>query len=487
MAKRLSGRLIVVSNRLPYYKDADSAGKPTWKRSPGGLVTALEPIIREINGLWVGWDGVFLKHDHSAKSEIRSASHLGIPGTRKDYKLLPISLTRKEIEKYYSQFSNNTLWGLFHYFFEKSSIDYSSWEIYKKVNEKFALSISKVAGEKDYIWINDFHLLLCPFFLRRINPKYKIHFYLHIPFPHVDIFSTLPWGRELLDSLACCDSLGFQHPQYMKNYQGVVQELGAGRKPDRLSGKPAEDTKPFTYVNPISIDFDKFDKTSRKVRVKKRKKELIKQNNYLKMILGVDRLDYSKGIKQKLLGIEKLLDTCPELAGEFCFYQLAIPSRESVAAYRSLKKDIDELVGRINGKFSTGTWHPIQYMYTSVPFDELIAFYSAADIALITPLRDGMNLVCKEFVASHSDNDGVLVLSRFAGASMDLKNSLAVNPYSIEDICKALREALAMPGAERKRKMERMRENVRTNDINVWFDKILSVFEYTEKEGESHV
>ncbi len=480
MRKEHPGKLIIVSNRLPYYKTMSTGGEARWEKSPGGLVNALDPILKEKNGLWIGWDGTFSGHSSREQTEeIHNVAHLGFSGTKKSYKILSVPLSKKEVEQYYTNFSNNTLWGLFHYFFEKSSIDYSSWEAYKNINKRFASYINKVAGEKDIIWINDFHLFLCPFFLRRINPKYQIHFFLHIPFPHVDIFSTLPWGKDILNSLACCNSIGFQHRQHMKNYLGAVHAL-LGPKKDKASYKRL----PFAFVNPIGIDFKKYDSASRKSNVIKRKKGLMKQNHYVKMILGVDRLDYSKGIKQKMLGIENLLETYPGLAGEFCFYQLAVPSREAVSAYRLLKKDVDEIVGRINGRFSTGIWHPIQYMYSKVDFDALVALYSAADIALITPLRDGMNLVSKEYVASHSDEEGILILSKFAGASAELRNAISVNPYSIEDISGALLKAFTMPPGAIKTRMQRMRANVRTNDIHAWLNKSLSVFERTKKEGK---
>ncbi len=479
-------RLIVVSNRLPYYQTNTENGKPSWKQATGGLVTALDPVLRKTHGVWIGWQGAPQDDFHKEDFELIDIRSLGISGeisgeTGGYYYIANVPLTTKEVYEYYNRFSNGTLWSLFHYFFEKTLIEPSSWESYFTVNNRFANYIHKIIKPSDIIWIQDFHLFLVPYFLRKMRPKQDIHFFLHIPFPHLDIFSILPWKDQIIESLLCCNTVGVHHRQYRRNiieavnfYRSQVKGIGEGLDKSNIETK--------FYVNPISIDFEKFDKTSRKTEVIARKKEIKSQSGCPKLILGVDRLDYSKGIKERLLGIEHLLERHPELKERFSYYQLAVPSRESVEAYQILKKEIDEIIGRINGRFSTGTWSPIHYIYSSVPFNELVAFYAAADIALITPLRDGMNLVCKEYIASHSDGEGVLILSKFAGAISEIKNCLSVNPYGVDDIVNTLYYALHMDGAERRMKMLRMRKNIRSNSINSWLSKCFQMFNQ-KKEG----
>ncbi|MFC1808933.1 trehalose-6-phosphate synthase [Candidatus Omnitrophota bacterium] len=478
--KQKQKRLMVVSNRLPFYKTTDEIGNVTWHQATGGLITSLDPVLRKTNGVWLGWDGSGLTTVSDAHLElidirtIATAEHL-LGDEEGFYYVGNIPITAEEVEEYYNKFSNGTLWALFHYFFEKSSIDYTSWNAYYEVNFRFAQHILKNTSPDDIIWVQDFHLFLVPHFLRRMRPEQKIHFFLHIPFPHIDIFSIIPWQNQILESLLCCDTVGFHHKQYLKNALGAVKLY---KKEKEETGEKTIETSIETrfFINPISIDFDRFHTTSIMPQVFARKKQILEQCGSPKLILGVDRLDYSKGIKQRLLALEHLLEQHPELQGLISYYQIAVPSREDVVAYQTLKKEIDEIVGRINGKFSTGTWSPIHYIYNAVPFEELVALYSAAHIALVTPLRDGMNLVSKEFIASHSDNDGVLILSKFAGAISEIKNCLSVNPYSIEDIASAIYRAIHMPDVERKRRMIKMRKNVKANNIQLWLDKCLELF-----------
>jgi alpha,alpha-trehalose-phosphate synthase [UDP-forming] len=481
--------LIVVSNRLPFYKSVDRKGKVKWAKGTGGLITAMEPILLDAGGTWLGWDGYPAEDAKEKKVEfvdvkdIEPKQELKRHGG-KSYRMGCVPVTSSEIDEYYNRFSNGTLWALFHYFFEKSFIDYSAWRTYLEINRRFAGHIDSVASKDDIIWIQDFHLFMVPYFLRKLRPQQEVHFFLHIPFPHIDIFSILPWQRQILESLLCCNTVGFHHKQYLRNFIEAVERY---RKEKRSLKEQTieEKTQTHFYVNPISIDFDALDATSRTPEVIKRKEEIIKQAGCPKLILGVDRIDYSKGIKERLLGLELLLEEHPDLKEQFFYYQLVVPSRESVKIYRTLKKEIDEIIGRLNGKFSTGLWTPVHYNYGTVPFEELVALYSAADVALVTPLRDGMNLVCKEYVASHSDNDGVLVLSKFAGAIAEIKNCLPVNPYSIEDISNSIYQALHMSKGERKKKMTKMRNNIKAHNINTWRQNCLRHFEHGTRGGVS--
>jgi trehalose 6-phosphate synthase/phosphatase len=450
-------KLIVVSNRLPYYQEDNQ----NWKRASGGLINAIEPIIIQTGGTWLGWDG---NSSDSYKigpvNELSSATKHLPP----HYQIGRIPLTAEEVQEYYNQFSNETLWALFHYFFEKCAINESSWQTYQLVNQRFAEYIDQAADEHDIVWIHDYHLMLVPGYLKQIRPDLKTHFFLHIPFPHVDIYSILPWGNDILESLNCCHSIGFHHSSYLKNFKGAI---------DQILTKPV---RTHSFVNPISIDYELFDATSRKESVIQRKNEFRNSLGDVKILIGVDRIDYSKGISERLQAIEKLLQTHPELKGKFVYYQLTIPSRENVPSYQELKKEVDELVGRINGSFSNESWSPIYYHYGTASFEELVAQYLAADIALVTPLRDGMNLVCKEYIAAHSDEEGILILSKFAGAFSEIEGCLAINPYSIEDIQNALFRAIHMPKNESQSRMRSMRNAIKSHDISHWWSQCTAYF-----------
>ncbi len=473
--------LIVVSNRLPFTRSQDKSGNFIWRKATGGLITAMEPILQDLNGIWLGWDGFTVEKTGKEKLKIIDIKNIRAKQQRGDasYRMGCIPLTNQEFEEYYNHFSNGTLWALFHYFFEKCFLDYNAWDTYCKVNERFAHYIDKIASKDDIIWIQDFHLFMVPYYLRKLRPHQEIHFFLHIPFPHIDIFSILPWQRQILEALLCCNTVGFHHRQYLRNFAGAVNLY---RKEKALSMKKTLEDKTATrfYSNPISIDFELIEKTSRDPEVQSRARSIRAKAGCPKQMIGVDRIDYSKGIKERMLGLEMLLDNHPELKEQFFYYQLVVPSREGVGAYKKLKKEIDEIIGRINGKFSTGLWAPIHYNYGTVDFEELVALYLASDVALVTPLRDGMNLVCKEYIAAHSDNDGVLVLSRFTGAIAEIKNSLPVNPYSIEDIANAIYQALYMPKEEREKRMVRMRKNIRSNNIKTWLENCLENFELSQ-------
>lgn len=479
-------RLIVASNRLPFYKFEDANGTTVWKKGTGGLITALDPVLRQTNGIWLGWDG-------STQEHIDPNAHIDLIDMRTinadpdffvehdgSYSIVNVPITEKELDEYYNRLSNSTLWALFHYFFEQASLDYEAWNTYYEVNYRFAKYINSLAQPQDIVWVHDFHLFLVPYFLRKMSPTQKIHFFLHIPFPHFDIFSIIPWQKQIIESLLCCDTVGFHHKQYLKNAMEAVK-IHQKSVHEKDTHSTRNTIKTHFYINPISINFERFHNTSLKPKTLATTQQIKTQHNCEKLILGVDRLDYSKGIKERMLGLEMLFTKHPELKGLITYYQLAVPSREDVEAYQTLKKEIDEMVGRINGKFSTGAWSPIYYMYKAIPFEELVALYAAADIALVTPLRDGMNLVCKEYIASHSDNDGILILSKFAGAISEIKNCLSVNPYSIDDIAATLYKAIHMPEAERRQRMIKLRKNIQSNNIQLWLERCFHEF------GESHV
>jgi alpha,alpha-trehalose-phosphate synthase [UDP-forming] len=477
--------LIVASNRLPFSRYKEKDGKLIWEKATGGLITAMDPILQDTNGIWVGWDGIISDDIKEREFALLNTKDIwpAEQSREKSYRIGCVPLTVEEFEDYYNRFSNGTLWSLFHYFFEKSFIDYKCWNTYCRVNERFAEYISKISSKDDIVWIQDFHLFMTPYYLRKIMPKQEIHFFLHIPFPHIDIFSILPWQENILESLLCCNSIGFHHRRFMRNFASAVNIY---KKEKKKSGKKTIEEKTTThiYANPISINFALIDKVSKSEEVQRRVREIRAETACPKRIIAVDRIDYSKGIKQRLLGMEALLRDHPELKEEFFYYQLVVPSREDIGAYQKLKKEIDEIIGRINGEYSTGLWSPIYYNYGKVEFKELIALYLASDVGLVTPLRDGMNLVCKEYVAAHSDNDGVLVLSKFAGAIAEIKDCLSVNPYSIEDVANAVYRALNMSARERKNRMTKMRGSIRANTIKTWLDNCLRNFAISEFDNQ---
>ena len=490
--KSEESRLIVVSNRLPYTKVKGRKGAYAWEKSTGGLITAMEPILLRRSGTWIGWDGQVSEDPEGEQMRLLDVTEIKVKNKKRkqegSYTIGCVPISEKEVVEYYNNFSSGTLWGLFHYFFEKCFIDYDSWKTYCRVNERFARQIAEMSNDSDIVWIQDFHLFMVPHYLRALRPRQKIHFFLHIPFPHTDILDILPWQNQILASLLKCDTVGFHHEQYLRNFRDAVRKYREGRpektkRSREVSVSGGDSDKSIFYVNPISIDFDLIDRTARKPDVIARRDEIRKQAVCPKILLGVDRMDYSKGIVERLEGIQLLLEEHPELCEKIFYYQLVIPSRENVKAYRTLKTKIDGLIGQINGRFSTGLWAPIHYNYGTVPLEELVALYMAADIALVTPLRDGMNLVCKEFVAARSDGDGVLVLSKFAGAIAEIENCLPVNPYSVEDIAGVVYKALNMSMTERKRRMRKMRLNIKGNNIGGWLEKCLGHFSLGEKYG----
>lgn len=454
-------RLILVSNREPYILKKTEKGV-RYEMTTGGLVSALDPVLKILNGIWIAWAGEGAK-DKPIKVRIPDK-----------YTLRYVKLTEKEISRYYYGFANAGLWPLCHCFTGKCDFERLHWQDYVKVNQKFAEAVLEELSEGDLVWINDYQLALLPGFIREKSPQSKIVFFWHIPFPSFDIFRILPWRGEILTGLLGSDLIGFHFSDYTNSFLNCVRkiigcEVDAKNKIARLNGR---------YVHarsfPVGIDFDKINDIASR-------KETITRTNRIRrsigtefMILGVDRLDYTKGIIERLLAIERLLTHSPDLRGKFTFVQIAAPSRTKVKEYRELKRKIDETVGRINGRFTQMGLIPIRYFYRSFPFEQLISYYRATDVALITPLRDGMNLVAKEYVAARTEENGVLILSEFAGVAAELKESLLVNPFNIDAVCDKIRESLEMSHLEKNRRMKALRNRVRKNSIHKWLQSILT-------------
>ncbi|MFB2581186.1 trehalose-6-phosphate synthase [Herbiconiux sp. P15] len=479
---------VVVSNRLPVDRITDADGNPSFRTSPGGLVTALEPVMREADGAWIGWTG-------SADDEAEPFEHDGIH-------LIPVGLSADEIELYYEGFSNDTLWPLYHDVIAPPAYHREWWESYVKVNQRFADRAAAATSEGGTVWVQDYQLQLVPQMLREQRPDLTIGFFNHIPFPAYGIYSQLPWRTQIIKGLLGADVIGFQRTADAGNFTRAVRRLlghqtkgtvidvpisdeEAASSQHRIStvtvgakgDEAATEKKVRTVVAkafPISIDAARYEELARHPDIQARAKEIREGlGNPAVVMLGVDRLDYTKGIGHRLKAFGELLADGELDVEDVTLVQVASPSRERVRTYQMLRDDIELTVGRLNGDYSTISHQAISYLHHGYPREEMVALYLAADIMLVTALRDGMNLVAKEYVASRFDNDGVLVLSEFAGASDELRTALRVNPHDIEGLKEAMMQAKRMPKSERSRRMRAMRKRVQENDVARWSSSFL--------------
>ena len=444
--------VLIVSNRLPMtFHRADRGVEG--RRSAGGLVSALEPVLRDRGGKWIGWAGIELPEgDHFDSDD--------------PYTMQPVRISDAEVEGYYHGFSNRTLWPLFHCFNERAKFHKSDWEAYEKVNIRFAEVTAAAAPEGGLVWIHDYHLMLMPIYLRQSRPDLRIAFFLHIPFPPWDVFRLLPWHREILRRILGADLIGFHVDPYTDNFLDCVEHCLPARvdRQNRLIEHGGRTTRVGSY--PIGIDFDFFANFSQSAPDFLRGSE--------RVILGVDRLDYTKGIPQKLRAFERLLELHPEHRGQVVLLQLAVPSRSQVSEYQTLKKNIDEIVGRIGGRFATADWSPIRYLYQSIDQEQLTALYRDSDVALITPGRDGMNLVAKEYVACQVREPGVLVLSSMTGAAETMREAISVNPNDLDGTAESIHRALTMDWEERRSRMTSLRRRERRDNVNAWVDSFVN-------------
>jgi trehalose 6-phosphate synthase len=450
---------VVVANRLPVDLELGEDGSKRWKSSPGGLVTALEPLLRSRHGAWVGWPGL-------ADAEAEPFSDDGL-------ELHPVTLTAEDVEYYYEGFSNDTLWPLYHDVVASPSYHRHWWRAYVRVNQRFAAAAAEVAAEGATVWVQDYQLQLVPFLLREQRPDLRIGFFLHIPFPPRELFVQLPWREQVVRGLLGADLVGFHTPGGAANFRDLAVRL-AGAEPG-----PGEDELTFEDrvirlgAFPISIDSGSLDAMSRRPEVVERAKEIRRElGEPRKMLLGVDRLDYTKGIDVRLKAFEELLDE-GRVGDDVVFLQIATPSRERVEHYVRLREEIERTVGRLNGAHGSIGHQPVQYLHQSMPRDELTAFYLAADVMLVTPLRDGMNLVAKEYVACRHDDGGVLVLSEFTGAAEELTSALLVNPHDTDGVKAAIARALEMPEDDARQRMHALREQVLEHDVARWAREFL--------------
>jgi trehalose 6-phosphate synthase len=446
---------VVVANRMPVDLEKLPDGSQRWKRSPGGLVTALEPMLRSRDGAWVGWVGL-------PDAEVEPLVEDGL-------QLHPVPLSAKEVEDYYEGFSNGTLWPLYHDVVAPPAFHRHWWQAYVKVNQRFAEATAKVAAKGATVWIQDYQLQLVPAALRELRPDLRIGFFLHIPFPPVELFQQLPWRREIVEGLLGADLIGFHTPGGVRNFRQLAARFTEATPGGHRSELEYRGRRVKVGAFPISIDSAQLDEMARRPEVQERAKQIRADlGDPERIILGVDRLDYTKGIDVRLRAFEELLLEERVSEADTVFIQLATPSRERVEHYQKMRNDIEQSVGRINGTYAK-VGHPVlHYLHQSLPRDELVAFYVASDVMLVTPLRDGMNLVAKEYIACRTDGGGVLVLSEFAGAAIELKDSVLVNPHDTDGVKNALYEALTMSQAESRRRMRTLRRQVLGHDVDRW-------------------
>jgi trehalose 6-phosphate synthase len=472
-------RLVIASNRLPVVLAQAGSGRWEVQSGSGGLVTALTPVLQQMGGLWIGWPGT-QRAVHSNELIEATSKKLG-------YTLCPVSLTQKEINGYYFGFSNEVLWPLFHDLQTRCNFDPAYWSAYQTVNSKFAKVIAKNIDSNDYIWIHDYHLMLVGKNLRSMGIKNKLGFFLHIPFPPLDIWLKLPWRAQMLEAFLEYDLIGFQTPRDRKNFVHCIDAMFKGPHIDtrkQVSTMVLTNREMNVGSFPISIDFKDFAKRAASSIVAEKARRLREAIPNCQIILGLDRLDYSKGIPEKLRAYQNALYRFPDLRGKVVLIQVVVPSREDIAEYQALRAEIEGLVSEINGVFTQPGWIPVQYMYRSLDRDELLGYYRVADIALITSLKDGMNLVAKEYCTCDIDKHGVLILSEFTGAATQMhKNSILVNPYDIEGVADAIHKAYHMGADERRMRMQRLRQSVAKRDIFWWVDSFLKA---TIAEGISH-
>ncbi|WP_437677522.1 bifunctional alpha,alpha-trehalose-phosphate synthase (UDP-forming)/trehalose-phosphatase [Sorangium sp. So ce131] len=457
-------RLIIVSNRLPVTVRTEQ-GTVAVVPSAGGLVTALRGPHERHGGLWLGWPGDVSRLTAEQRDDLEA--QLARVGAA------PVHLTSAEVSRYYDGFSNGILWPLFHYLIEKVNLDARrDWESYRDVNERFAAAIAERYQPGDRVWIHDYQLTLVPAMLRRRVPDARIGFFLHIPFPSSEVFRILPWREQVLRGLLGADVVGFHTTSYRYHFVYSAARV-LGLDPD-LETLTYEGRKVRLGVFPVSIDVGEFARLAQDEEVRAEAQRIRERDGGRKLVLGIDRLDYTKGIPRRMLAIERFLEREPELRSKVRFVQIAVPTREGVDAYAEFRRVVNELVGRINGAYATLDAVPIHFMHQSMPMDRVVALYLAADVMMVTPLRDGMNLVCKEYVASRLDDTGALVLSEFAGAAAELIEALPVNPYDIDSVAATIKRALVMPLSEQRVRMQALRRRVIAHDAHRWAHSFLN-------------
>ncbi len=450
--------LVIVSNRLPISVGRDQTGALTFTTSSGGLATAMSSLSQK-NKIWIGWPGI-------AEDDLTDDEKQQIADELEKHQCVAVHLSAQQIERFYEGYANDTLWPLFHYFQSVSHHDHDNWMTYQEVNQKFASAIAEVADPLGSIWVHDYHFMLVPHMVRQELPEASIGFFLHIPFPSFEIYRLLPQRKELLQGLLGADLVGFHIYDYGRHFlSSCLRLLGVSSRNGIVE---YEGREIVVDAYPIGIDYEKFRQSLDESATKQAMKTILTANKQQKLIISVDRLDYSKGIPERLDAFQLLLEKYPEYIGKVRLQMVAVPSRVEVETYQQLRDTIEQSVSRINGTYGTADWAPISYQFQNLPFNEIVGLYAAADVALVTPIRDGMNLVAKEYVASKQHRPGVLILSEMAGAIDELPEALSINPNDTESIARALHSALKMPKKEQLHRLSAMQRRLKSYTVQAW-------------------
>ncbi|MBN1183095.1 MAG: bifunctional alpha,alpha-trehalose-phosphate synthase (UDP-forming)/trehalose-phosphatase [Bacteroidales bacterium] len=460
-------KIIIVSNRLPVNIQIEN-GEILVQASVGGVATGMQSIHDSANSIWIGWSGLTVE-------ETPKKVQANIDTALQKEKCIPVPLTEEDIEKYYYGFSNKTIWPLFHYFTQYTEYEQDTWDAYQDVNKKFADIVLKHVKKGDKLWIHDYQLLLLPKMIKEKRPDVCIGFFLHIPFPSFEVFRIIPWRKEIIEGMLGADLIGFHIYDYERHFFSSVRRLLgyeiSFNKIDMVDRIVVADSFP------MGIDYDKFHQaalTHKQRSIKDRSKiqqdldKHVLMREDVKLVLSIDRLDYTKGIANRLYAFEYFLKQYPKFLEKVTLIMLSVPSRSNVEHYQLMKSEVDELVGRINGQYSTIEWSPIWYFYRALPFENLIDLYTSCDVALITPIRDGMNLVAKEYIASRTDQKGVLILSEMAGAAKEMGEAIVINPNNYGEIADALNEALTMSDEEQIGRNTSLQKRLKRYNIEKW-------------------
>lgn len=452
-------RLLILANREPIRLQEDGS----WLPSVGGLTTALLPVLEERSGAWIAWG-------EERAQEVPSVSY---PPSEPAFEVERLDLCEQEVRNYYYGFANRVLWPLCHYFNEQMDIQHAYWNDYQRVNRRFAEAAAHRYQPGDLLWVHDYHLLLVPGFLRERLPEARIGFFFHIPWPAPEEWGILPWADEVIEGLLGADVIGFHTERYCQNFLAAAAELdGAEVDGDTIRWRGREVR---VEPHPIGIDTERFRELAGDQEIRAAARRIREETGTEHLLLGVDRLDYTKGVPERLLGFEHFLRHNPDFHGKVTFYQISAPSRTRIESYQELKRSVDEIAGRINGTFMQGDWVPVRYLYRAHTQEELVAHYLVADAMLVTPFRDGMNVVALEFALTAER--GLLVLSHLTGAAEALEDPLLVNPYDIVSISDAISQTLATPLDQRQERMAGIRQQVADLDVHLWAERFLASLE----------
>lgn len=475
-------KTIIISNRLPLQLEINNE-KIKATPSVGGLATGMKSVHSGNSSIWIGYSGI-------PEDQLTPELEKKVDQELKEHQCVGVTLSESDIDGYYYGFSNDTLWPLFHYFMEYTRFEKETWETYQSVNQKFADVVVENLEDSDIVWVHDYQLLLLPEMIRKKRPNVTIGFFLHIPFPSYEIFRTIPYRKELLKGMLGSDLIGFHTYDYERHFLSASQRI-LGHEIN-FNVIHLENRTVTVDSFPMGIDYDKFHTTAKKHHQKSTSEKSdiqqeidkhLNDENKAKLILSIDRLDYTKGIANRLRAFEYFLDKYPEFKGKARLVMLAVPSRSDVPQYQILKKEVDELVGRINGKFAEVSWTPIWYFYRSMPFENLIDLYSSSDVALLTPIRDGMNLVAKEYIASKVNKKGVLILSEMTGASKEMSEALIINPNNFEEIADTLKRALEMPEEEQIKRNTALQKRLQRYNVERWATDFMDALKDTRENA----